>query len=164
MVSFRGFWEGYIFALWNIWDSIILLLPYDFLSVNGKVTVWNSTCLFLRLPPCQNSQEKQRPPPSPTISHSITQSSMKIKLICKVPQTAGTGPQFFFPPPKHPAPQKNWGRKSKVRMKTVHMKKSRPNWVPHLLNWSSSHDFQPHIWNCLNCAFTAGSYISSNQV
>ncbi len=29
LVSFRGFFEDYIFAWWNIWVSIILLLPYD---------------------------------------------------------------------------------------------------------------------------------------
>jgi hypothetical protein len=29
LVSFRGFYEYYIFEVWNIWVCIILLLPYD---------------------------------------------------------------------------------------------------------------------------------------
>jgi hypothetical protein len=69
-------------------------------------------------------------------------------LSVKYPKLQVLGPGFVFPQPPYPPPkQKNWGRKPKVRMKTVHMKKSRPNWAPHLLNWSPSHEFQPQIWN-----------------
>jgi hypothetical protein len=41
LVSFRQFFEDYIFAWWNIWVSIMLILPLrylNFFNVNGKAT------------------------------------------------------------------------------------------------------------------------------
>jgi hypothetical protein len=48
LVSFRRFfWRLYIFVWWNIWVSIILLLPSDTLFcmyVIGKGAVWHTPC------------------------------------------------------------------------------------------------------------------------
>jgi hypothetical protein len=41
LVSFRGFFEEYIFTWWNIWVSIILLFIKIVFNVNGKATVWH---------------------------------------------------------------------------------------------------------------------------
>jgi hypothetical protein len=45
----RGFFEDFNFARWNIWVSIILLLPEEntFFYVNGEATVWHSPRFFL---------------------------------------------------------------------------------------------------------------------
>ncbi len=49
LVSFTGFFEDCIFAWWNIWISIILLLHYDtFKCKFGKATVWPNP-LFSKL-------------------------------------------------------------------------------------------------------------------
>jgi hypothetical protein len=43
--SFRGFFKYYIFSWWNIWVSIILLLPLRyFFNVNGKAILWHTPC------------------------------------------------------------------------------------------------------------------------
>ncbi len=46
LVCFRGFFEDYIFAWWNIWVSIIL--PLIRFNVNGKPPVWHTPCYLLR--------------------------------------------------------------------------------------------------------------------
>jgi len=45
LVSFTGFFERFIFACWNIWGSIILLLLILF-NANGKATVWQAPCFI----------------------------------------------------------------------------------------------------------------------
>jgi len=43
LVSFRGIFEDYIFAWWNIWVFIILFFCLKILfNVNGKATVWHT--------------------------------------------------------------------------------------------------------------------------
>jgi len=44
LVAFRGFFEDYIFAQWNIWVSIILSFALVLFNVNGKATVWHTPC------------------------------------------------------------------------------------------------------------------------
>ncbi len=52
-VSFKGFFEDYIFAWWNIWVSIILLLPSKIhFSVNGKAIVWQKPHSLVVWPNC----------------------------------------------------------------------------------------------------------------
>ncbi len=47
LVSFRGFYGDYIFAWWNVWVSIILLLPFKILfNVNDKATEWHTPCFI----------------------------------------------------------------------------------------------------------------------
>jgi hypothetical protein len=41
-VSFRGFFEDYVCAWWNIWVSIILLCLKILFNVNVKATVWHT--------------------------------------------------------------------------------------------------------------------------
>jgi hypothetical protein len=45
LVSFRGLFEDYIFAWWNIWVSIILLFIKIVFNVNDKATMWHTPCL-----------------------------------------------------------------------------------------------------------------------
>jgi hypothetical protein len=104
--------------------------------------------------------------PSPTISHAITQSSIKnLKLICKVPQTAGTGPRFFFPqlpppqPPKLGTKIKSQDENSTHEKEQTKLGSSSSKLV--LLTWVSTPDLEsPELF----FSFTAGSYFSSNQV
>jgi hypothetical protein len=43
LVSFRRYFEDYIFAWWNIWVFIFFCLKIPF-NVNGKATVWHTPC------------------------------------------------------------------------------------------------------------------------
>jgi len=49
LVSFREFFEDYIFALRNIWVFIIssFALRYLLINVNGKATMWHTPCFAL---------------------------------------------------------------------------------------------------------------------
>jgi hypothetical protein len=50
---FRGFFEDYIFAWWNIWVFIILSFALRYLLiVNGNATVWHTPCLWFNYPQC----------------------------------------------------------------------------------------------------------------
>jgi hypothetical protein len=42
LASSRGFFEDYIFAWWNIWVSLILLLPVILFNVNGSAVVYHT--------------------------------------------------------------------------------------------------------------------------
>jgi hypothetical protein len=43
-ISFRRFFEDYIFTWWNIWVFIFFICLKILFNVNGKATVWHTRC------------------------------------------------------------------------------------------------------------------------
>jgi hypothetical protein len=47
LVSFRGFFEDYILAWWNVWVSIVLLFLKILYNASGKATMRHAPCFTL---------------------------------------------------------------------------------------------------------------------